>query len=334
MFEALLTLCLDASAGPCRDLLLPGFEAPTQAECEALSSGIEGARCLPVGVTLDLEELAPGVFVHVGQIDEPDAQNGGDVANIGFVVGTRSVAVMDCGSAAWIGEGLWRAIRARTDLPVSHVIVTHMHPDHALGCTPFIAAGAEVVGHERLPRALADRRENYRESLSRLIGPGRFLGSDTPKVARTVATETPVDLGDRTLTLRPWPNAHTGTDLTVQDEATGLMFTGDLLFDTHTPALDGSLRGWQAVLSDLTALPATGVIPGHGGPLLPWPDGAAPLRRYLVVLAEDTRRAIDAGERLGDAVQHIAASEAPHWALFEAYNPRNATVAFTELEWE
>jgi hypothetical protein len=29
-----------------------------------------------------------------------------------------------------------------------------------------------------------------------------------------------------------------------------------------------------------------------------------------------------------------AASEKSHWELFDAYNARNATVAYSELEWE
>ena len=78
----------------------------------------------------------------------------------------------------------------------------------------------------------------------------------------------------------------------------------------------------------------THVVPGHGDPLLPWPEGGTALKRYLDTLARETRAAIDAGERLGEAVKHIAESERDAWELFDAYNPRNATLAFTELEWE
>ena len=65
-----------------------------------------------------------------------------------------------------------------------------------------------------------------------------------------------------------------------------------------------------------------------------WSCGAAPQARYLDVLARDTRRAIRDGLPLSAAVDTIAGSEADAWALFDVFNPRNATVAFTELEWE
>ena len=334
MFEAVLTVCIGLAEAPCRDVLLPGFEAADKAGCEAALGARDDAKCVPLGQVLEVEEVAPGVFAHLGRIEEPDGQNLGDVANTGFIIGERSVAVIDCGSAAWIGEAMWRAIRQRTDLPVSHVILTHMHPDHVFGCAPFAELGATFIGHAALPRALTDRQENYSDSLSRLIGPQAFIGSKVFPVTRTVEDRDELDLGNRVLHLRAWPNAHTGNDLTVRDDASGVMFTGDLVFDRHTPALDGKLRGWQSVLSEMQQIPLSGIVPGHGGPFLDWPDSAAPLVRYLDVLAADTERAIAEGQRLGDAVQTIAESEAPHWDLFEAYNPRNATVAFTELEWE
>lgn len=347
MFEAVITLCLSLGEGPCRDHLLPGYEAQTQAACQvALSEappdlsvfqGLEvqdAATCQPVGEALNVTEVAPGVFVHVGQIEEPNASNRGDVSNMGFIVGETSVAVVDSGSARWIGEALWRSIRIRTDKPVSHAIVTHMHPDHALGAALFSDAGATLVAHDGLPRALADRQANYLESLTSLIGADVLLGTRVPVIDIKVSAQFQIDLGGRVLTLQAWPVAHTSNDLTVWDTATGTLFAGDLVFDLHTPALDGRLRGWRAVLGALQDLDIERVVPGHGAAALDWPLGAQPVARYLSVLEEDTRTAIDAGTRLGTAVEEIAQSERSLWQLFDAYNPRNATVAFTELEWE
>jgi quinoprotein relay system zinc metallohydrolase 2 len=346
MFEAVVTLCL-MGGDLCRDVLLPGYEAAEAEACETRLSDDPAdlgpfavydlrvaPRCVAMGPALDFLEAAPGVFVHRGMIEEPSPENGGDVANIAFVIGTDSVAVIDSGSARWLGESVWRAIRARTDLPVSHLILTHMHPDHVLGAGALVATGTKVVGHAGLERALADRRENYLQSLKILIGEAAFIGTDTVATDIAVSDQAEIDLGGRKIALQAWPVAHTGTDLTAQDTASGLLFTGDLVFDEHAPALDGSVIGWQAALTQLSGAPVTQVMPGHGGPVLDWPQGAEPMLRYLDVLAQDTRAAIAAGLRLGDAVQTIAQSEAPHWKLFDAYNARNATVAFTELEWE
>lgn len=346
MFEAIVTLCASIEAGPCRDHLLPGYEAETAAVCAAHLAKTppeidiarleaKGApRCAPVGPALSMTEVATGVFVHRGAIAEPDMDNRGDVSNLGFVIGETSVAVIDSGTARWMGEGTWRAIRAETDKPVSHVILTHMHPDHVFGASVFTDAGAQAVGHADLPRALIDRQANYLESLGRLMGAETLLGTEVTRLDQFVEGMAEIDLGGRVLQLETWPTAHTGTDLTVLDMGSRVLFAGDLVFDLHTPALDGSLLGWRAVMAELAERDVAGVVPGHGGPLLDWPVGAADMVRYLAVLEQDTRQALDAGARLGDAVEVIGQEEAAHWHLFEAYNPRNATVAFTELEWE
>ncbi|MCT4373657.1 quinoprotein relay system zinc metallohydrolase 2, partial [Yangia mangrovi] len=293
---------------------------------------VAGAACRPSGEALAVTEVAPGVFVHRGAVAEPDGANRGDTANIGFVIGTRAVAVIDSGSAAWMGEALWRSIRARSALPVAYVVLTHVHPDHLLGASVF--EGAEIVAHAGLPQALARRQETYLQKFESLIGAEAFLGTRVPRVDQEVTERATLDLGGRVLDLRAWPQAHSGTDLTVLDRATGTLFAGDLVVDGHIPPLDGSLRGWQRALGELVQVPATRVVPGHGGPVLHWPDAAAPVRRYLEVLARDAAAAVSAGERLSEAVTHIAAEERDRWQLFDAFNARNSTVAFTELEWE
>jgi len=200
--------------------------------------------------------------------------------------------------------------------------------------TGLAQAGAEVVGHVNLPRALIDRQEAYLTNFGRLIGDADFLGTRVVMPDIVVDQADQLDLGNRMLALRAWPNAHTGTDLTVGDPATGLLFTGDLMVDDHAPALDGSVLGWQDVLVQMQTLPYRQIVPGHGGPLLDWPQSAAPLEDYLDVLINDTRAAIARGDTLGQAVESIAQSQSDNWALFDLFNPRNATVAFTELEWE
>ncbi|SLN69573.1 quinoprotein relay system zinc metallohydrolase 2 [Ruegeria meonggei] len=343
MFEAVILVCAQTATELCREQLLPGYEAEYRVDCELelrvspplLTDGHSGEPfCQPVGQKLNFDEVAPGLFVHLGLIEEPLAGNLGDISNIGFVIGQDSVAVIDTGTAPWMGEAIWRAVRTETDKPVSHVILTHMHPDHTLGTAPLTLAGAKVVGHAGLERALLDRLGNYVESLSTALGPEAYLGVEPITVEIEVETEEEIDLGGRKLILRAWPRAHTGNDLTVMDVNSGVLFTGDLVFHRHIPALDGELIGWQRVLKKLTGLEVTQIVPGHGGPLLAWPEGAADMLHYLDVLETDTRAAIDSGQRLGDAVETIAQEEAEHWDLFETYNPRNATVAFTELEWE
>jgi glyoxylase-like metal-dependent hydrolase (beta-lactamase superfamily II) len=142
-----------------------------------------------------------------------------------------------------------------------------------------------------------------------------------------------LDLGQRNLTLRAWPTAHSDSDLTVLDEQTGTLFGGDLVFLDHVPVVDGSLRGWLAAIDELSTISARRVVPGHGS-VSNWPDALVDQRRYLEKLAADVRALVADGKPITAAADTAAASERSRWKLFDDYNARNATAAFSEIEWE
>lgn len=333
MFELIATVCV---AGACHEALVPGYEAESLTECQSLASGRQGsakATCQPAGQALELTEIAAGIYVHIGQIAEPNPENMGDLANLGVIVGRDSVAVVDSGSTRKVGESLWRAVRQVTELPVRHLILTHMHPDHVLGASVFADAGAEVIGREGLARALADRQDSYLLRMGQELGVDLVAGTVAPVVDIEVPDRLQIDLGGRELDLTAWPLAHTQTDLTVHVPDAAVLFAGDLLFDDHCPSLDGSVTGWQAVLGDLIAMDVTQMVPGHGQ-VLDWPPDDLPLQRYLEALEAETRTALDQGIRLDEAALSVAQEASKEWRLCSTFTPRNATVAYTQLEWE
>jgi len=286
----------------------------------------------PPNAPLRVREVATGIFVHFGVNELMTAKNEGAIANVGFVVGDDAVAVIDTGGSAREGRRLLAAIRDVTAKPIRYVINTHAHPDHVFGNAVFAGDAATFIGHRLLPRALALRGPYYVDAFRRRMGDA-LDGVALISPRQLVDDEVKLDLGNRTLTLHAWAAAHSDNDITVFDDTTRTLFAGDLVFLQHIPVVDGSLRGWLAATDALSSIPAVRVVPGHG-PLTEWPLALADERRYLERLAQDCRTMIASGVPLAVAAATAGVSERPQWELFEAYNARNATAAFAELEWE
>jgi quinoprotein relay system zinc metallohydrolase 2 len=280
-----------------------------------------------------LQEVAPGVFVHFGRMLPLDAPGHDDIANIGFIVGEQCVAVIDTGGSMRIGRALRAAIKARTRRPVCTVINTHVHVDHVLGNAAFNPDHPSFVGHARLPAAIARNRlyfvSQYAGDLDQPASAQQIIAPD-----RLVQTTLELDLGGRRLSLRAWPTAHTDCDLTVFDEKTGTLWTGDLLFRERLPAVDGDVSGWLAVLDDLARIKVQRAVPGHGSLALDLAAALMPERAYLQALLEGVHEAIDQGQSMQEALDHTAEAQRPQWQLWDSTHARNVARVYQQLEWQ
>jgi quinoprotein relay system zinc metallohydrolase 2 len=301
--------------------------------CGPGSAAAQGTgKVAPLAVT----QVKPGVFVHIGALEDWGPANGGDVANIGFVVGSRCVAVIDTGGAPAVGQALRAAVQVATPLPVCYVVNTHAHPDHVLGSIAFAATeqpAPRFVASAGFARTLSAREPYYLNALQRDFG---IVLTHASIVYPTVSVDKSldIDLGDRVLTLRAWPTAHTDNDLSVYDQRTRTLFASDLVFVQHVPVLDGNLRGWISVMAELKRLDVAMLVPGHGPVSSDWPAVGDAQADYLNALLRDTRAAIKDRLTIQQAVDRIGVPPGSRWLLTDRFHRRNVTAAFAELEWE
>ncbi|MCG8488868.1 MAG: MBL fold metallo-hydrolase [Chromatiales bacterium] len=308
----------------------------------------------------DLQKIAPGIYLWLGVHEDFSRSNKGRIANTGFIVGSERVAVIDTGSSFQQGLRLREHIRAVTDLPIAYVILTHMHPDHALGTAAFNEDNPTVIGHQNLADALARRKTTYLNNMKRLLGDSsEHTQLVMPSHSVSVTQGMRLDLGDRWLELKAYPTAHTNNDLSVFDTQSGTLWLSDLLFVERIPVMDGSLLGWLKVMDGLIASnchnltienrdlsttrhnqnqqpcqPISQVVPGHGPVVTAWRSALATQRRYLDLIANQIRQIISEGGTIAQAVETVGLEEEGNWLLFNEYHGRNVTAAFAELEWE
>ena len=302
-----------------------------------LSAALHATTAAQVGTEpstpLSVAEVAPGVHVHTGLVEDWSPESGGDVANLGFVVGSRCVAVIDTGGTPQVGVRWRAAVERATRLPVCFVFDTHAHPDHVLGNAAFAGPDTRFVASAKFNAAMAAREPYFLRALERDFG---ISVAHDAMVYPTLAVDgtREFDLGDRVLVAQSWPTSHTDNDLTVYDRNTRTLFASDLLFVQHIPVVDGKLRGWLRTMPQLERMDAALVVPGHGPTRSGGPDAWKPQQEYLEALLRQTRAALKSGKTLSQAVDSVAVEAASRWQLAERFHRRNVTAAFAELEWE
>ena len=57
---------------------------------------------------------------------------------------------------------MYKMIKKISKLPISHIIITHSHPDHFMGTEAFIKDKPIIIGHENLNRSLINNFEFYK----------------------------------------------------------------------------------------------------------------------------------------------------------------------------
>lgn len=282
---------------------------------------------------LSFSQVAPGIYLHLSAHHWPDRHNHGEIANIGFIVGERCVAVIDSGGSPQQGMALRNTVKQVTAKPVCYVINTHVHPDHIYGNSAFKEPGVQFVGHHKLARAMATRGDHYLGRAAELLDIHVNQGNIIPPDLQVHDSMT-LNLGNRELVLTAHPSAHTDNDLSVYDKTTDTLWLADLLFLEHIPVIDGSIKGWLSELERLEKNSYKLVIPGHGALVKDWPASMQPQKAYLNSLATEVRAMIKQGKTLEQAVDSVGLSAKKNWQLFEQFHRKNVTIAFAELEWE
>ena len=292
--------------------------------------------------SFNIQEVANGVYVHYGVQEDSNPKNKGDIANIGFIIGKKSIMVIDTGGTQIIGKKLLKEIRKFSQLPISHIVITHSHPDHFFGTEAFLNEKAKIVGHEKLNRSLINNFTFYKNLQYTNIGLETIKDLKLVKADLLVDVnkEEVIDLGGRLVEIKAWNSGHTDNDLSVFDLNTKT-FWSENIFVERTPSIRASILGWRKNLLDIMAMDINLIVPGHGKAINKI-EAIKPMISYFNRLITQIRSFHVDNKSLQESINSILQKEIINpsnvnkesWILFTEYHYTNITKAFTELEWE
>jgi glyoxylase-like metal-dependent hydrolase (beta-lactamase superfamily II) len=247
------------------------------------------------------------------------------VPNIGIIGGTRAVLVVETGIGTANAEQVLAFASEVAKGRRLYLTTTHFHPEHAFGAHVFADQATYLVN-----RAQADdlktKGPGYLEMFRGFGGPiARRLDGVPVPTPDVVYDDTgyDVDLGGRTVRLRPTGRGHTKGDQVVEVPDAGVLFTGDLaetgqfaIFPWFPP-YDTDVSGvrWLAVMDGLAATAPRVVVPGHGG--LGGPQVLADVRDYLRELRDETwlrRDSAMSEDAIVAEVRALLIERHPEWA--------------------
>jgi cyclase len=238
-------------------------------------------------IAIQVVELAPDLHLIQGP--------GG---NIAVLDGPDGLNVVDSG-VPMRAKDIFETVQRVGGKPVSRLINTHWHFDHAGGNEVFARAGATVLATEATRRRLATDQYTEVFKMTTPASPAIALPTFT-------ADEFELHVGTETLHLFAVPPAHTDGDLIVHFKSHDVIHTGDLFSNGFYPNIDASSLGWIGGMISAAdvilkiAGPKTRIIPGHGP--LATPAELTAFRKMLLTVHDRLAPMLDAGKTTREAI--------------------------------
>ena len=229
----------------------------------ALAAGAFAAPQATPPTPLIKENATQKLSEHVYVI--PDGNIGG-VPNVGIIVGSRAVLVVDTGLGPRNGETVLREVRKLSAGDI-YIVATHFHSEHILGESAFPTSA-------HLIRARAEQKDIDE------IGVQPNFATRSPAMAELVKdasirkadeffdTEKILDLGGVRVRLT-WAGGgtHTYGDTLIFVEGDRVLFAGDIMMNRRFLAFgapQSSVQSWIAVIEKAAPLKPTHIVPSHG----------------------------------------------------------------------
>jgi glyoxylase-like metal-dependent hydrolase (beta-lactamase superfamily II) len=273
-------------------------------------------------------EIGPGLYAFTAEGDP----------NSGVIIGDESVMVVEAQATPRLARKVIGHIRAVTDKPVSHLVLTHYHAVRVLGASAYGAP--DVIMSDAARAMVAERgQEDWDSEFERF--PRLFEGhEEIPGLTwptTTFSDRMTVYLGRRRIDILRPGRAHTAGDAVVWVPDAGVMFTGDIVeYRSACYCGDGHFADWGATLDRIAGFRPDAIAPGRGD-ALSGPEMVAKAIASTRDFVESTYRPaarVAAGggtlKQAWDAVRAECDPKFADYAIYEHCLPFNVARAFDE----
>lgn len=222
---------------------------------------------------------AAGAFSQMGQpvLDETTTKVSDHVwaimgfPNIGIVVGSRAVLVIDTGMGPRNGATIMRAVTKLAPANAKiYLSTTHFHPEHAAGEQGFppgtilIRNAVQQLEMEKHGQEMIDMFSSRSAQNKELLAGVALRSPDI-----TFDQELTLDLGGVKARLLWFGGAHTKGDELTFVEPDRTLISGDVVQNKTMPNIfgdGGTPASWLTVLDKIATLNAAHVLPDHSAP--------------------------------------------------------------------
>jgi glyoxylase-like metal-dependent hydrolase (beta-lactamase superfamily II) len=190
----------------------------------------------------------------------------GSGGNIAVLTGSDGKVLVDAGIGVSRPQ-ITKALDALGAEPITHLINTHWHFDHADGNEWLHSAGAKIIAQDNTRKHLAGIQRVEDWDYNFLPSPAGAIPSEV------FAREHALKLNGASIGLKYYEPAHTDSDISVTFAEANVIHVGDTYWNGIYPFIDystgGSIDGMIAASDANLAVTnnETIIIPGHGKPV-------------------------------------------------------------------
>jgi glyoxylase-like metal-dependent hydrolase (beta-lactamase superfamily II) len=294
------------------------------------------AAAIDVAPEMRAQQVSPSAWYVEGLSALGSPANQNFISNAGFVITPAGVVVIDALGSPALAQRLVAEIRARTDQPITHVMLTHYHADHVYGLQTFKALGAKIIAHEEGREHLNSDTARLRLQASRHdLAPWVDAGTHLVPADEWISGDTEIVVGGMRFQIIHVGPAHTPEDEVIYLPQEKVLFAGDLVFRGRIPYVGQADSGhWVKALDKLLTFDARVIVPGHG-PASTQPRADMELTRdYLLYLRHVMGEAARNMDPWESAYQAANWRRFDHLPLFRAANRMNAYNTYLLMESE